>query len=127
MATYTLTRRPLRGESETPPQFDKVSTELTMRLTSGILIASLLFAGIAHRCEAADGNRKWDFESEKLDMLPSGFVSAVGDWSVALDEKNHVLYQNARNADAVFNLLIRTDVLYSDLEASVRQGGQGHR
>ena len=37
-----------------------------------------------------------------------------------LDGKNHVLAQTAQNADSVFNLLFRPDVMYADLELSVR-------
>ena len=37
-----------------------------------------------------------------------------------LDGSNRVLAQTAQNADSVFNLILRPDVLYADVELSVR-------
>ncbi len=52
--------------------------------------------------------------------VPAGFRTAVGTWSVTLDGQHHVLAQTAQNEDAVFNLILRPDVLFSDVELSVR-------
>src|SRR5438128_1516016 len=62
----------------------------------------------------------WDFESDAVGREAAGFRTAVGAWSVAAEGPNRVLAQTAQNADAVFNLLLRTDVLFSDVDVSVR-------
>src|ERR1700685_902115 len=93
-----------------------------MRLLTTILTAvlSLGIAGVAGGQDEAAGRRKWDFESDEVGHAPSGFRTAVGAWTVADDGGNHVLAQTARNEDAVFNVIIRTDVLYSEVDVSVR-------
>lgn len=69
---------------------------------------------------AADGSRKWDFESGAAGMPASGFRTVAGEWSIAMDGANRVLAQSAQNADSVFNTIFRTDVMFSDVELSVR-------
>jgi len=64
--------------------------------------------------------RTWDFESDAVGEIASGFKSAVGAWSVEQDGNNRVLAQTARNSDSVFNLILRPEVLYADVEVSVR-------
>lgn len=70
--------------------------------------------------DATPGERKWDFESETAGKPASGFRTAMGAWTVAQDGSNKVLAQTAKNADQVFNVLVRTDVLFSDVDCSVR-------
>ena len=89
------------------------------RLQLAIVIGSLV-TGIAVANDAVNGDRKWDFERDPSGKPAYGFRSAVGEWTVAQDGKNHILAQIAQNADSVFNLILRPDVLYSDLELSVR-------
>lgn len=91
-----------------------------MRDVLAMMIVGSLLAGMAYADEGAGGNRKWDFENDTVGKLPAGFVSAVGEWMTAADGKNRTLRQSAKSADSTFNLVIRTDVLYSDVEASVR-------
>jgi hypothetical protein len=94
-----------------------------MRLLTTTLMAVLLIGvagGLALGKDEATGRRKWDFESDAVGQMPSAFRSAVGAWSIADDGGNHVLAQTARNEDAVYNVIIRSDVLYSDLDVSVR-------
>ena len=79
-----------------------------------------LLTGICHAQESGKPSREWDFEGEAAGQAPSGFRSAVGKWSIAADGKNRVLAQTAQNADSVFNLILRPDVMYADVEATVR-------
>jgi hypothetical protein len=92
-----------------------------MRLLTTILTAMILigFAGAGSGQDEAAG-RQWDFQSDAVGHPPSGFRSAIGAWTVIDDGGNHVLAQTARNEDAVFNVIIRTDVLYADVDVSVR-------
>lgn len=90
------------------------------RLKAAIAFAIGLWAGSLGVMGAENGIRKWNFESDEPGKPAAGFKSAVGDWSVKVDGTNHTLYQNAQSSDAVYNLAIRTEMLYSDLDASVR-------
>lgn len=91
-----------------------------MRLAFHVAILFSLIATNVHAQSAVESNRQYDFESDPVGQLPRGFRSAVGDWSIVTDGKDHVLAQKAKSADSAFNVIIRTDVLYSDLEASLR-------
>jgi hypothetical protein len=82
------------------------------------IIASFAFTVTA--ADPAPERRTWDFEADTVGGIASGFKPVVGTWSVALDSKNHVLAQTAQNADSVFNLILRPDVMYADLDLSVR-------
>ena len=84
------------------------------------ILSSLLLMGISHAQEAVTGSRLWDFEADPTGQAPIGFRPVVGTWEVIQDGKNHVLAQAARNADSVFNVILRPDVMYADLELSVR-------
>lgn len=65
-------------------------------------------------------SRTWNFESDSTSRFPAGFQAAIGTWAVTKDGQNEVLAQTAQNADAVFNLILRKDVLLADLELSVK-------
>ena len=52
--------------------------------------------------------------------MASGFRTAMGAWTVNQQGSNRVLAQTAKNADAVFNVIVRTDVLFSDIDCTVR-------
>ena len=84
-----------------------------------IVIGSLV-TGLALANDAVPGDRIWDFERDSSGKPPSGFRTSIGEWTVTQDGQNHVLAQTAQNADSVFNLVLRPDVLYLDLELSVR-------
>ena len=91
-----------------------------MRRLQYVLIIGSLIAGFSHAQETRQGDRLWDFETDVAGQSASGFRSAVGDWTIAMDGQNRVLAQTATNADSVFNLTLRPDVLYSDVKLSVR-------
>jgi hypothetical protein len=93
-----------------------------MRLLTSFLTAVLLIAwvGAAWGQNDAAGRRQYDFQSDEVGHAPSGFRSAVGSWTITDDAGHHVLVQTARNEDAIFNVIIRTDILYSDVDISVR-------
>ncbi len=93
------------------------------RLLTVILFVSL----VAEPAHAADtptivhsSIHKWDFEDDSTGGESSGFRTAVGNWIVAKDGSSLVLAQTAQNADAVFNVVLRTDVLFADVDVSVR-------
>ncbi len=96
-----------------------------MCLATTFLTAVMLIGlgGVAWGADEAAGQRKWDFQADAVGQMPAGFRSAVGRWTIVDDGGNHVLAQTARNEDAVFNVIIRTDVLYSDVDVSVRLRG----
>lgn len=91
-------------------------------LRLGVSTSSLLLMiGLANVVLSAEpSERDWNFESETVGQPASGFRTAVGAWTIAKDGKNTVLAQTATNADSVFNIILRTDVLYADVDLSVR-------
>ena len=87
------------------------------------LFGLILSIGIVNTVALAadtEGSRQWTFESDTVGKPADGFLTAVGTWTVMQDGDNRVLAQTAQNADSVFNVVLRTDVLYDDLELSVR-------
>ena len=84
------------------------------------MVMGSLVAGLAQADDATRGNRMWDFESGAAGKPASGFHRAVAEWSIAMDGQNHVLSQTAQNADSIFNVILRPDVLFADVELSVR-------
>ncbi|MBS0265017.1 MAG: hypothetical protein JSS02_23995 [Planctomycetes bacterium] len=70
--------------------------------------------------EDAPGRKIWDFDGDTAGQPAAGFRTAVGKWVVAEKGDNRVLSQTAQNGDSVFNLILRPDVLYADVELSVR-------
>jgi len=94
--------------------------EFTVRRFFLAILLVSRFTGLTLADDATQGTRKWGFESETIGHVPNGFRSAVGAWNVTQDGPNRVLTQTAKNADAVFNLIVRTDVLFSDVDCSVR-------
>jgi len=84
------------------------------------ILSSLLLMGISHAQEAVTGSRLWDFEADPTGQTAIGFRPVVGTWEVIQDGQNRVLAQAARNADSVFNVILRPDVMYTDLDLSVR-------
>jgi hypothetical protein len=75
------------------------------------LVALLAAAGPRHR---------WDFEDDTPGKIARGFRGEVGQWEVALDGTNHVLYQKAKNDDAVFNVALVADSHWKDIDLSVK-------
>ena len=79
-----------------------------------------LITGIAQSDDTISGIRVWNFETDVASQTPSGFHTVVGDWRVVIDGQNHVLAQTAQSADSVFNLVLRPDLMYSDVDLTVR-------
>lgn len=94
--------------------------EITVRTAITVMILTSVVAAFTHAAEPIQGTKKWDFESDAVDKAATEFRTAVGTWTVALDGQNHVLAQTAKNADAVFNVILRPDVMYADVDLSVR-------
>ncbi len=93
-----------------------------MRVLTTILTAMIfgVFAGVGSGADEAAGRRQWDFQADRGRPSAGGFRSAFGAWTVVDDRGNHVLAQTARNVDSAFNVIIRSDILYSDVVVSVR-------
>src|SRR5262245_11562252 len=88
-----------------------------------LILAFAAFTFLTEASRAQDAgkpSRQWNFDGETPGESPAGFRSAVGKWLIAADGKNRVLAQTAQNADSVFNLILRPDVMYADVEVSVR-------
>ncbi len=62
----------------------------------------------------------WDFEKDEPGKIARGFTNEVGQWEVARDGDNHVLYQKARNDDATFNVALVQGTSYKDFDLSVK-------
>ncbi len=61
-----------------------------MKLSHAIPLIAAIIWGMSI---AADPTKKtWDFEKEEPGRLAKGFTSEVGQWEVAKDGDNHVLY-----------------------------------
>jgi hypothetical protein len=89
-----------------------------MRLRHAIPVVAALIAGLSSPAEAA--KKTWDFESEEPGKIARGFTNEVGQWEVAKDGDNHVLYQKAKNEDATFNVALVEGTSYKDVELSVK-------
>ena len=70
---------------------------------------------------AADATKKvWDFEKDEPGKIAKGFTNEVGQWEVAKDGDNHVLFQRAKNEDATFNVAFAEGTSYKDIDLSVK-------
>jgi 3-keto-disaccharide hydrolase len=70
---------------------------------------------------AADATKKtWDFEKDEPGKIARGFTNEVGQWEVAKDGDNHVLFQRAKNEDATFNVALAEGTSYKDIDLSVK-------
>jgi hypothetical protein len=84
------------------------------------LVIGIFCGGFSRGDSPSAGLRKWDFEGDRVGRPAAGFRTGFGEWTVADDGGNHVLAQTARNQDWAFNLTIRSDTLYADVDLSVR-------
>ena len=82
-----------------------------------MLIAALI-AGMSLAAEAT--KKMWDFEKDELGEIAQGFSNEVGQWEVAIDSANKVLYQRAKNEDATFNVTLVQRTSYKDIDLSVK-------
>ena len=83
-------------------------------------LAVVAILGLTAMATPSGGKREWTFESDKPGMIASGFSNEVGQWEVALDGGNHVLYQKAKNEDATFNVTLTRGTSYQNVDLSVR-------
>ncbi len=88
-----------------------MSPRHTLPLIAALLAGTLLAAGT---------KKTWDFEHDEPGKIAKGFTNEVGQWEVAVDGGNHVLYQKARNDDATFNVALAAGTSYKDLDLSVK-------
>ena len=94
------------------------------RILPLICFVSLLIPkALLHANDVAPVTKTYDFESEEVGKPASGFLTAVGGWSVVMDGTNRVLAQTAQSADSAFNLVLRPDLLLADVELTVRLKG----
>jgi hypothetical protein len=82
-----------------------------------LVLASAAALGLA-ACAAPKAH--WDFEDDTPGKIAKGFQNEVGQWEVALDGTNHVLYQKAKNDDPVFNVTLVSDSHWKEFDMSVR-------
>jgi hypothetical protein len=75
-----------------------------MRLRYKLLLIAALISGISPAAEAT--KKTWDFEADKPGKIAEGFTNDVGQWEVAKDGENQVLFQKAKNEDATFNVTL---------------------
>jgi hypothetical protein len=89
-----------------------------MRLRHALMLIAALISGMSL---AAEGTKKtWDFEKDEPGKIANGFTNEVGQWEVAKDGDNHVLYQKAKNDDATFNVALVEGTSYKDIDLSVK-------
>jgi len=82
------------------------------------LIACAAIFGMA---PGGEGSKKtWSFESDETGKIATGFTNEVGQWEVAKDGDNHVLYQKAKNDDATFNVALANGTSFKDIDLSVK-------
>ena len=89
-----------------------------MRLRLSIPLIAALSAGLSLAAEAA--KKTWEFEADEPGKIAKGFTNEVGQWEVAKDGDNRVLYQKAKNEDAIFNVALVEGTSYKDLDLSVK-------
>jgi hypothetical protein len=89
-----------------------------MRLRPVLGISAAILSALSLAAEATQ--KTWDFEKDEPGKIAQGFRSAVGRWEVARDGENHVLFQEAKNEDAVFNVALVEGTSYKDLDLSVK-------
>jgi len=91
-------------------------------LSSAALLvsAAIATAPSAGRGGAAPAKKVWDFESDAPGAQAKGFSAEVGTWEVTKDGGNHVLFQKAKNEDAVFNVALVRGTSYRDVDLSVK-------
>jgi hypothetical protein len=89
---------------------------------AGALLAALVIGPFQTTCLEAGlaAAKVWNFDSDEPGKIARGFTAEVGAWVVARDGDNHVLFQKARNEDAVFNVTLVRDTAFQDVDLTVR-------
>ncbi|WP_373649856.1 hypothetical protein [Schlesneria sp. DSM 10557] len=93
------------------------------RLSIVAWIGLLACLGPLRAQEVTRVSKAFDFESDAVGAPAAGFLTAVGGWSVTMDGTNRVLAQTEQSADSAFNLIFRPELLFEDVELSVRLKG----
>lgn len=88
-----------------------------MKLLQSMLVLTVMIPASVRAAEPA--KRVWTFD-DAIGKVPAGFKAEVGDWAVARDADQRVLHQRAKSPDAVFNVILATDVRAKDVDLSVR-------
>jgi hypothetical protein len=89
-----------------------------MRPRHALMLIAALISGMSLAAEAT--KKTWDFEKDEPGKIANGFTNEVGQWEVAKDGDNHVLYQRAKNEDATFNVALVEGTSYKDIDLSVK-------
>jgi hypothetical protein len=89
-----------------------------MRPPHSLSVVAALISGLSLAAQAT--NKTWNFDADMPGMIARGFTSVVGQWEVASDGDNHVLYQKAKNDDATFNVALVEGTSFKDLDLSVK-------
>jgi hypothetical protein len=89
-----------------------------MRPRHALMLIAALISGMSLAAEAT--KKTWDFEKDEPGKIANGFTNEVGQWEVAKDGDNHVLYQKAKNEDATFNVALVEGTSYKDIDLSVK-------
>jgi hypothetical protein len=89
-----------------------------MRPRHALMLIATLISGMSLAAEAT--KKIWDFEKDEPGKIANGFTNEVGQWEVAKDGDNHVLYQKAKNDDATFNVALVEGTSYKDIDLSVK-------
>jgi hypothetical protein len=94
----------------------------TRQLRSAVVIPVLCSGAIAMGAATLrdGGKRSWSFESDSPGAIASGFTNVGGDWEVAKEGENRVLYQKAKSDDATFNVALVESTSYKDVDVSVK-------
>src|SRR5271166_5543169 len=88
-----------------------------VRAVSWLVACSLLASAFGAGEKA---QKTWDFEADEPGKIAKGFTNEVGQWEVARDGDNHVLYQKAKNDDATFNVALVEGTSCKDIDLSVK-------
>jgi hypothetical protein len=89
-----------------------------MRPLHSLSVIAALISGLSLAAQAT--NKTWNFDAEVPGMIAKGFTNEVGQWEVAKDSDNLVLYQKAKNDDATFNVALVQGTSFKDLDLSVK-------
>ncbi len=81
-----------------------------------LLLGSAFASGMATSRDG--GKQSWDFESDEPGTIAKGFTNEVGQWEVAKEGANKVLFQKAKSDDAIFNVALAEGTAYKDVELS---------
>lgn len=81
---------------------------------------TLAFFLSAAYVSAETAKKVWTFDDGSAGKTPAGFSPEVGQWRIADDGANQVLFQAAKNADEVFNVALIDGLAMQDVDLSVR-------